>query len=132
VDAWAGDLEHDTAQYLRACNRLNRFRTRNAIIRARFDEALSLFPDQSLDFIYVDGYAHTGEEGGQTFEDWWPKLKPGGIFAGDDYDPDRWPQVTTSVDFFLETHGLDAYVIPFTEEGSIWSEFPTWFTRKPL
>lgn len=46
----------------------------------------------NLYFIYVDGYAHTGEDRGKTLFDWYPKLKIGGLMAGDDYHDD-WPLV---------------------------------------
>lgn len=91
VDMYAGDRGHDTDQCRRALARLLRFRGRHAILRMRFDEALSLFPDNHFDFAYVDGYAHTGEEEGKTLEDWFPKVKLGGNSSGDDYG-ERWPR----------------------------------------
>ncbi len=95
----------------------------------RFDEALTLFPDEYFDFVYVDGYAHTGEEQGQTFRDWFPKLKPGGIFAGDDYSPD-WPLVVEEVDKFIAANRLKLFVINYQKEPDRFSQFPTWFTLK--
>ena len=41
------------------------------LLRMSFDEAIDLFEDNFFDFIYFDGYAHTGEEGGKTFSDWY-------------------------------------------------------------
>lgn len=101
IDMWAGDRGHDVRQYCEAIARLDKVRTRNAVLKLRFDEALPLFPDSHFDFIYIDGYAHTGEEQGQTLQNWWPKLKLGGLFAGDDYSP-NWPAVMDVVDAFLE------------------------------
>ncbi|RYD91765.1 MAG: class I SAM-dependent methyltransferase, partial [Sphingomonadales bacterium] len=60
VDMWAGDRGHGVDQYREAIVRLSPYRQRNAMMRMRFDEALPLFNDESLDFIYVDGYAHDG------------------------------------------------------------------------
>ncbi len=99
---------HDVHQYKKAVGRLNPFKTRNSILRMRFDEALDLFPNGSCDFIYVDGYAHTGEEEGRTFRDWFPKLKSGGIFAGDDYSPE-WPLVVREVDKFVAENNLKMF-----------------------
>lgn len=130
VDMYAGDRGHDLEQYKRALTRLSRFRGRSALLHMRFDEALGLFADDSLDFIYVDGYAHTGEEDGATFRDWWPKLKPGGVFAGDDYDP-AWPDVVRHVDAFLNARGLSGYIIPSKERDVAYCKYPTWFTFKP-
>ncbi len=129
IDMWAGDRGHDTEEYKTAIRRLDPFRARSTILRMRFDEALTLFPDEYFNFVYVDGYAHTGEEQGQTFRDWFPKLKPGGIFAGDDYSPD-WPLVVEEVDKFIAANGLKLYVIDCQKEPDRFSQFPTWFALK--
>lgn len=129
IDMWAGDRGHDMAQYREAIMRLSPYRTRNSLFRMRFDEALPLFNDESLDFIYCDGYAHDGELDGATFRDWYPKLRSGGIIAGDDYHPD-WPRVMAAVDRFVADHGLELHVIDCREEK--WnSMYPTWFAMKP-
>jgi hypothetical protein len=129
VDAYAGDRGHDLLQYKGALRRLDQFRSRHSLLQMRFDEAIDLFPDEYFDFIYVDGYAHTGEENGRTFYDWWPKLKTGGLFAGDDYD-DAWPDVMRNVDAFLEMHSLTGYVVPYVESDTPYCRYPTWFTFK--
>lgn len=129
IDMWAGDRGHGVDQYREAITRLSPYRQRNAIMRMRFDEALDLFGDESLDFIYVDGYAHDGELNGATFRDWLPKLKRGGIIAGDDYAPD-WPLVVQAVDAFVAEYGLELHVIDCHEDK--WnSMYPTWFAMKP-
>ena len=126
---WAGDRGHGVDQYREAIVRLSPYRDRNATMRMRFDEALPLFVDESLDFIYVDGYAHDGELNGATFRDWFPKLKRGGIIAGDDYHAD-WPLVVGAVDAFVAEYGLELHVIDCSEDS--WnSKYPTWFAMKP-
>jgi len=130
IDMWAGDRNHDIKEYLKAIHRLDPFRHRNSILRMRFDEALPLFANGCLDFIYIDGYAHTGEEGGKTFYDWYPKLKSGGIIAGDDYHPD-WPLTVAAVDKFIAANNLKMYVINCTPEIDWASRYPTWFAYKP-
>lgn len=131
IDMWAGDRNHDTAQYKTALRRLLPFRQQNTTLRMTFDEALDLFPDAFFDFIYVDGYAHTGEENGATFRNWWPKLKPGGVMAGDDYAP-KWPLVMQAVDAFIADHQLEMAVLDFPKSADPWSQYPTWVTVKPL
>jgi FkbM family methyltransferase len=129
IDMWAGDRGHGVEQYREAIVRLDPYRARNSILRMRFDEALSLFGDESLDFVYVDGYAHDGELNGQTFRDWYPKLRPGGIISGDDYSPE-WPRVVAAVNRFAEENGLDVHIIDCHEDS--WnSKYPTWFAIKP-
>jgi hypothetical protein len=116
-------------QYRETITRLAPYRARNAILRMRFDEALPLFEDHSLDFIYVDGYAHDGELNGQTFREWYPKLRSGGIIAGDDYHAD-WPLVMSAVNAFIAANRLELHVIDCREDS--WnSMYPTWFAMKP-
>lgn len=129
IDMWAGDRGHGVDQYREAIIRLDPYRQRNMIMRMRFDEALPLFADESLDFIYVDGYAHDGELNGRTFRDWFPKLRKGGIIAGDDYSPE-WPLVVAAVDAFAQAKNLDVHIID-CHENSWNSKYPTWFAYKP-
>lgn len=128
VDMYAGERKHDIDQYRMALRALEPYKERYSLLRMRFDEALPLFPDEYFDFIYVDGYAHTGEEGGQTFLDWFPKLKTGGVFAGDDYS-DNYPLVKKFVDGFCSLNDLELHVIDCREDHWACRE-PTWFTFK--
>lgn len=129
IDMWAGDRNHTTEQYKVALRRLLPFREKNTVLRMTFDEAVDLFPDDFFDFIYVDGYAHTGEEEGNTFRTWWPKLKRGGVMAGDDYSP-TWPLVIEAVDRFIADYQLEMAVLNFVSDDP-WSRYPTWVTVKP-
>jgi len=127
IDMWAGDRGHDTAQYRHALKELSPFYRRSSLIRAKFDEMVPLFEDEYFDFVYVDGYAHTGEEGGQTYKDWFSKVKPFAIIAGDDYHSD-WPLVVKAVDEFLRERSLPLFTI-----ANSWSpgqEWGQWFTVK--
>lgn len=138
IDMWGGDRGHDINQYKRAICNLSNFKEKNTIIKLKFEDALSLFPDDFFDFIYVDGYAHTGEENGKTFFDWWPKLKQNGIFSGDDYDNKKWTEVYKNVNNFCEKKKLQINVIPnnMTSRSSKnlrttgMDLSPTWFVFK--
>lgn len=101
------------------------------LLRMTFDQAIDLFPDAHFDFIYVDGYAHTGEEGGRTLLNWYAKLKPGGIMAGDDYDATRWPLVVWAVHNLVSQLGLALKVTDKTV-GETYNRFRSWFVIKPL
>ena len=127
VDMWAGDRGHGEHQYQSACAKIEPF-PHATVIRSKFCDVLDQFDDEYFNFIYIDGYAHTGQEGGQTLRDWWPKLKPGGVFAGDDYSTD-WPLTKSAVDEFCAQHNLTVHVHTFDEHNH-WSRYPSWYTIK--
>lgn len=130
VDMWAGDRGHDIAQYISACERLRPYAHKTTILKKRFCDVVENFADEYFDFIYIDGYAHTGQEGGETLTDWWPKLKPGGVFAGDDYHAD-WPLTVRSVDEFCAQHKTKLNIHHFDEHNH-WSRYPSWYTIKEI
>jgi hypothetical protein len=130
IDAY-GDRKHPIAKYKNAVVRLAPYRARNAILRMRFDEALSLFPDEYFDFVYVDGCAGNGEEDGRTFYDWWPKVRRGGVFGGHDYSPD-WPLVIKTVDRFVAETGVRLYTVGGEADPlDAANRYASWFTVRP-
>lgn len=62
-------------------------------IKAFSVDAAKNFEDGSVDFIMIDG-DHSYEGCLADIKAWRPKMKPGGIMAGDDY---LWPGVTQAV-----------------------------------
>jgi len=48
------------------------------------EEAVSMFEDESLDFVYIDG-SHIHEMVKQDIEMWTPKVKKGAYIGGHDY-----------------------------------------------
>ena len=100
IDAWSGD-RHDAKEYASTLRKLREYRGNSTVVRMFFDEAVKLFDDETFDFIYVDGYAHTGANRGRDYWKWWPKLKKGGLFAGHDYGG-KYSLVTKYVDEFYE------------------------------
>ena len=100
------------------------------LLRMTFDQAIDLFPDSYFDFIYVDGYAHTGEEGGRTLLHWYAKLKPGGIMAGDDYDLHSWPLVVWAVHDLVQQLGLHLKITEQTADVT-YNRYQSWFFTKP-
>lgn len=130
IDSWNDPNSiHDYRQYIRAIHNLSPWYRHNTIVRMKFHEALEMFRPQSIDFIYVDGYAHTGEEGGKTMRDWWDKLKPGGIMAGDDYSPE-WPLVLRSVHNFVSDYGLDLHIHQHGDTHKEYCKYPSWWVKK--
>jgi hypothetical protein len=125
IDRW--DDHHDTKEYVAAARRLaDAGQGRCIPLRISFHDALPLFADGSLDFIYIDGYAHTGQEGGKTLQEWWSKLRPGGVFAGHNYHL-RWVPTIRAVDAFVASHQLPLHVTGSESAGS-----RSWWTRKPV
>ncbi len=66
-----------------AHDRMTPFRDRVSFIADFSVNAAKQFTDNSLDFIYVDGN-HAYKFVTQDLEAWYPKLRRGGIMAGDD------------------------------------------------
>lgn len=122
VDAYAD--HHDTREYASALNLVG-LDANYRLLRMFFDEAINLFPDQFFDFVYIDGYAHTGENAGKTLYDWYAKVKPGGMIAGHDYSPD-WPLVVQAVDRFVSDAGEELLVSKLTEKPGPQDDFPSW------
>jgi len=54
-------------------------------IKARSHEAAKQFPDESLDFVYIDG-DHEVDSVCDDILSWLPKIRKGGWIAGHDYD----------------------------------------------
>lgn len=125
VDSYAGDRGHDDTQYRAARDRI--YCLGGQLIRGSFADEVKRVPDRYIDLVYVDGYAHTGQEGGLTLTEWWPKVKPGGIFAGHDYSP-RWQPTIDAVNAFTRAYGLEKDLrIIFEEKG-----YDSWWIRKPF
>ena len=116
---------HDINEYKTALKKIGIF-SNYKLLRMTFEDAYDLFDEESLDFVYVDGYAHNGEEGGRTIFEWSKKVKIGGVLAGDDYHND-WPLVQKAVDEFVRLSGFDLYVTSNTEKNS-YCNYPSWAT----
>ena len=70
-----------------------------------------------------------GQIGGLTIEDWYPKVKCGGLIAGDDYDS-RWPLVVKSVDHFADALGVELDIFEASKD-SPYAQYPSWCVTKP-
>jgi ubiquinone/menaquinone biosynthesis C-methylase UbiE len=114
---------HDTKQYLSTLSYIG-LDNPYTLIRSSFEEALILFPDNFFDYIYIDGYAHTGQEEGKTLYNWFSKLKENGIFAGHDYHS-KWPKTVKAVDEFVKFYNLN---LNLTNEQT--PLYPSWYTFK--
>ncbi len=71
--------------------------------------------DKKIDLVFIDA-RHQSPHVEQDLATWLPRLKPGGILAGHDYIPERYPDVCRAVrDICLE---LKTY--PNFYEDSLW------------
>lgn len=120
VDKW--NDHHGVKEKWECERRLAPFFPRIEIIRSSFAGALHRFVDGYFDFIYIDGYAHTGQDDGRTLQNWFPKLRAGGLFAGHDYCPE-FPLTIAAVDALAKAAERTVQV---TGEKS----FPSWYFFK--
>jgi hypothetical protein len=76
--------------------------------RCESREAAAVFPDASLDWVYIDGN-HLYEHVRSDLALYAPKVKPGGLVAGDDYGEAGWWEdgVTRAVDEFVAERGYE-------------------------
>lgn len=81
-----------------------------------------IFQDDSLDFVYIDGN-HDFDHVTQDLDNWYQKVKPGGIVAGDDYvrrkGQDRYYDVIRAVDDFADKHEIPELIL-YTKDRTNW------------
>lgn len=126
VDSY-DDYYHHLDEYRRALREVGLLEN-YSLLRMTFDQARPLFDDNSFDFIYIDGFAHTGLEGGKTLSDWWPALRVGGVMAGDDYHSD-WPLVMWAVNDMVDQLGLQLHITESVDTAS-YNRYPSWYVVK--
>ena len=106
VDTWEGGEEHQDHEFVTSKSLKEIFQQNLKPISGKYEQlvslswdAASLFKNDSVDFCYVDA-GHTYDAVTKDLTAWWPKIKPGSYFAGDDYTR-GWPEVQQAVwDFF--------------------------------
>jgi hypothetical protein len=128
IDAWAD--HHDADEYVKCISLLAKHVNRSVVMRMFFHDALVHFPDGFFDFIYVDAYAHLGQQDGSIFSDWYPKLKVGGVLSGHDYDHASWPETVAAVDDFSSRIGRQITVIPAVKTQNFYDSYPSWYLIK--
>ena len=114
IDAWrhlggafeADPVDHDDQHFAEIYAEVSRRfcgRPEVRIVRGLLHDVCRAFPAGYFDWIYLDA-CHARQSVAEDLRDWWPKLKPGGLFAGHDYwDTARFPwiDVRPAVDHFL-------------------------------
>jgi predicted O-methyltransferase YrrM len=124
IDTWEGskgDLDDIVAAHPKnwAFNefRRNTSDCTNLFVRKQSSlMAAASFPDETFDLIFIDA-DHKRFAVENDIRAWRPKLIKGGILAGHDYCPDRWPGVRMAVDELCPEHRV---MEPNNGERSIW------------
>lgn len=124
IDPWTPygkvSQERQNQYYHRCENLLSPFNVE--IIRKTSMEALSLIPDASLDFVYIDG-RHEFDFVMQDIIEWSKKVRSGGIVSGHDYYNFYQGGVIPAVNAYTQAHNIQNWYI--TSE-----EYPSWFWLK--
>lgn len=115
VDHFKGSQEHgdlSATLYNEAMRNLEPVKDTVEVLKMSSPEAASLFDDDYLAFVFIDA-SHDYDSVLADMYAWWPKVRAGGTFAGDDYQP-SWPGVIQAVQRFAEAEGVDFYITPGT------------------
>jgi len=98
------------------------------IVRCFSMDALKLFADGSLDFVYIDGN-HDFQHAAEDIAEWSRKVKVGGIISGHDFSrnkkKDYLCQVKDVVQAWTYAHGITPWFITRGDRRS-----PSWFWVK--
>jgi hypothetical protein len=149
IDTWRHissyiDMNGQDDQYhydcmVKVCENIKPWQHRTHMIRMDSSLSANLFPDEYFDFVYIDA-DHSYEGVVKDIEAWWPKVKKGGLFCGDDYIPDDgdiWLimgdtqtyagkfGVRKAITEFSTKHNLKIYE---TTDEPYWKQ---WYTFKP-
>lgn len=137
-----GNFDYDI--YTDAIRNIKGYEERAIMIRASSEKASEIFPDESLDFVYIDAN-HAYDYVKQDIALWYPKVKKGGWLCGHDYIDIRWyedPNFTDngkdkhiwSGDYYHGVFGVNPAVDEFCKEhnltGFLTKEwFGSWFIK---
>jgi hypothetical protein len=82
VDTWRGDTPasfYESSVYDAVSRHNDRYyRAFSYLMRTSFDEAIKQFSDSSISLLHMDG-SHSYEAAVHDFENWLPKVRPGGV-----------------------------------------------------
>ena len=134
VDKW-DDIAHPESQYWAACEKLITYEgVRIWRMTAQQFATIAGYAGLQFGFIYMDCYAHTGQDDGGVLDAMWPLLEDGGLFAGDDYDAQKWPDNYRIVNEFAERVSRDVQVYSdhMDQDRPKYDGYPSWYFYKGL
>ena len=127
--------EYFDKRFQETCKRLEKYIGEQCtLIKLTSMKALSLFKNNSLDFVYIDGN-HDFLNVTQDIHYWLKKVRPGGILSGHDYV--RYPSrkfnhVQKVVNAYTTAyHLLPVFLVTPTDKGMRRDRFRSWFLIKP-
>lgn len=124
--------EYFDKRYEEAVERLKSFKV--AIVRKTSMDVVHTIPDNSLDFVYIDGN-HDFLNVTQDIHYWSKKVRKGGIVAGHDfvrYPSRKFNHVQKVVNAYTTAyHYLPVFLVTPTNEGMRRDRFRSWFFVKP-
>ena len=83
-EKWSENNITQKTNYLNCLENVKEYKNKYEIIKDFSKNSSKLFLEESIDFIYIDAN-HSYEYVKEDLNLWYPKLKKGGLFAGDDY-----------------------------------------------
>ena len=127
--------------YAAAQSNVAPFGDRAVFWREHSRKAQDNFPDGFLDFVYIDAM-HTYADCLMDIVKWYPKVRSGGVLAGDDYanaDEDwylnKWHMkldwgVKSAVSDFFRCVNLPVFTT-YYDDGKTGYVYPCWYVIKP-
>jgi predicted O-methyltransferase YrrM len=115
VDTWLGSAEHwgsdDVARiYPQFLANVANADLRDYVLPLRLDSLNAARLLRRLEIVPDVIHLDAGHDYNSVFADlteWWPMLRPGGVFLGDDYYTDgQWPAVKVAVDQFFQINEI--------------------------
>ncbi len=122
VDTWGGDEhtgDYDDSIFQDVRNHARQhYRGITYLMRMLFNDALQHFDDESIDLLHIDGL-HTYEAVKEDFDNWYSKVKPGGIILFHDIEARQsdfgvwkfWAELEQSYSTFAFQHGFGLGVL---------------------
>ena len=136
--------QYHSNAYSNVIENIKGYENRAFMLRMNSIDAIELFRDQTLDFIYIDAN-HTYESAKEDIQLWYPKIKVGGMISGHDYLPqylfDQRPneknipilmgEEKDYVGMFGVNHAVNEFVVKYNLKLNLTNEFySTWWTIK--
>jgi hypothetical protein len=156
VDVWRGldkEVYNDasnhsihTDAYAEAMKSIEGYENRAVMIRTDSFTGSGIFPDESLDFVYIDAN-HAYDYVKDDILNWYPKVKKGGYLCGHDYIDMNWysdpnflengkdKHIYAANGFYFGVFGVNPAVDEFCKQNNytpwITNEwFGTWIIKK--